>query len=32
MITTLNENRTELRKMSASVSQENHVAQEKEEK
>lgn len=32
MITTLNENRTELRKMSASVIQENHVAQEKEEK
>ena len=32
MITTLNENRTELRKMWASVSQENHVAQEKEEK
>ncbi len=32
MITTLNENRTELRKISASVIQENHVAQEKEEK
>ncbi len=32
MITTLNENRTELRKMAASVSQESQVAQEKEEK
>lgn len=32
MITTLNENRTELRKMAASVSQESQVAKEKEEK